>query len=145
RNGSRQNQGKEYGSNEETFVHFVLTDGGKQHFPETTHNKGHGVHRQEVSGTKDNVVPDAGCTVTTTAQQGDQHFTPAFQHRAVASVDGQIGLQTDVVHTEKHRRESTQPHGDHKGHEFDTNTNMTSVEHSSEIKSRYIILYRHIT
>src|SRR5690606_29566533 len=120
RNGRRQNQGKEYGSHEETFVHFVLTDGGKQDFPETTHNKGHGIHRQEVSGTKDNVVPDAGGTVTTTAQQGDQHFTPAFQHRAVASVDSQVGLQTDVVHTEKHRRKGTQPHGDHNALEVDT-------------------------
>ena len=126
RDARRYDQGKQDGSHEETFVHFMLADGGKYHFPEATDQEGHGVDREEVGSTVDQVIPQARRVKT--GKHGNQRQTPVVlsgQQIGVTCVDG-VGLKTDVVHPVKNHREGAQPYGNHHALEVETVTHVSS-------------------
>ena len=124
RNARRHDQREQHRGNEETFVDLMPADGGEQHFPEPANDEGHRVNRHEPGGTVDDVVPDAARVEP--GEHTDQRHAPAILgcHHVGIDREDTVGLVADVPHAEEHRREGTQPHGDHHAFEVDAVTHM---------------------
>ena len=93
----RQNQGEQYGSNEETFVDLVATDHGEQDFPETTNDEYSGVDWHEEAGT----IPHLHQPAALGSQFTTEHFEQAnlpYIWQAHTIANGQCSLEAPTLY-----------------------------------------------